>query len=39
VELVLGAAALTYVAGMLTSVLELMRLVLMLRGGSRDDDR
>ncbi|KAB2660171.1 MAG: zinc metallopeptidase [Verrucomicrobia bacterium] len=39
VELVLNAAALTYVAGMVTAILELVHLLLILRGSRRDDDR
>lgn len=33
---VLNAAALTYVAAMVTSVLQLMQLIMLARGGSRD---
>ena len=36
---VLSAAALTYVAGMVTSILELLRLLLIFRGQRSDDDR
>jgi Zn-dependent membrane protease YugP len=38
VDKVLSAAALTYVAGMVSAMLELLRLVLIFRGGSRSDD-
>lgn len=36
IKSVLGAAAMTYVAGLLSSILQLLRLVLIL--GSRDRD-
>ena len=39
VESVLSAAALTYVAGMVTAMLELLRLLLIFRAGDRDEDR
>lgn len=39
VQAVLSAAALTYVAGMVTAILELLRLLLIFRGAQRDDDR
>ena len=38
VDKVLSAAALTYVAGMVAAMLELLRLILIFRGGSRSED-
>ena len=38
VDKVLSAAALTYVAGMVSAMLELLRLILIFRGGSRSND-